>query len=190
MTWKDVKLATLQKMFSSDGTDIKEDDDAVREYVNAMPYVCNEALALLATANKYIRLTYETDEKVVYTSQIPDFHSFGERIEAYGLDEEDVPFPIEAKLIAGRLILPFTPAVVYYNAYPETITAETEDDYEFSLPNDVVVLLPLYMAAELYKDDDISVATIYRNEFEVAREALYNVYETMENYFTNNYSGW
>lgn len=37
---------------------------------------------------------------------------------------------------------------------------------------DVAVLLPLYMASQLYKDDDNSIATIYRNEFEVARGEL------------------
>ena len=28
------------------------------------------------------------------------------------------------------------------------------------------VLIPLYMAGELYKDDDVSLATVYMNEFE------------------------
>ena len=28
------------------------------------------------------------------------------------------------------------------------------------------IILPLYMASQLYKDDDITLATTYRNEFE------------------------
>lgn len=28
------------------------------------------------------------------------------------------------------------------------------------------MLIPLYMAGELYKDDDVSLATVYMNEFE------------------------
>ena len=63
---------------------------------------------------------------------------------------------------------------VYYNAYPEEITALTEDDYELPLDKEVVVLMPLYMASQLYKDDDNGIATSYRNEFEVALENLIN----------------
>lgn len=189
MTWYDVKLATLQKMFSAEGLEINEDDDAVAEYIYAMPHACNEALALLSTSNKYLRQSFEVDSKVVTIDELPDYHSFGERIEAYGFDEEEVPHPIDVRLMAGRLIFPETPAIVYYNTWPEKITQDTEDDYELPLTDDVVVLLPLYMASELYKDDDISVSTIYRNEFEVARQELYNVPDNMDNVFTNE-SGW
>ena len=81
------------------------------------------------------------------------------------------------------LILPRTmPGMytIYYNAYPGQITEDTEDEYEMALDPEVIVLLPLYMAAELYKDDDNGIATTYRNEFEVGLESLIN---------TSNYSG-
>lgn len=61
---------------------------------------------------------------------------------------------------------------VYYRAYPAEITADTEDDYELPLDKEVAVLMPLYMASQLYKDDDNGIATAYRNEFEVALESL------------------
>ena len=192
MTWKDVKLATLQKMFSSEGTDINEDDDTISEYVYAMPYACNEALALLSTSNRYLRQSYETgeNETVVTIEELPSFYSFGERIEAYALDDDGIPQEIDVRYVAGRLVFDQAPAIVYYNAWPETITQDTEDDYEFPLTNDVVVLLPLYMAAELYKDDDVTVATLYRNEFEAARAELVNVPTGyMDNVFHSD-SGW
>ena len=62
--------------------------------------------------------------------------------------------------------------IVYYNALPPTITSGTEDSYELSLDREVAAILPLYMASQLYKEDDISIATQYRNEFEVAFERL------------------
>ena len=62
--------------------------------------------------------------------------------------------------------------VIHYRAYPQKITLETPDTYEMSLDPEVEALVPLYMASELYKDDDLSVATVYRNEFEVGRDAL------------------
>ena len=61
---------------------------------------------------------------------------------------------------------------VYYKAYPGEITLSTPDDYELTLDPEVASILPLYMASQLYKDDDNAIATVYRNEFEVARESL------------------
>jgi hypothetical protein len=62
--------------------------------------------------------------------------------------------------------------IIYYNALPKTIDATTEDDYELPLDREVAAILPLYMASQLYKDDDNAIATVYRNEFEVAFERL------------------
>lgn len=63
---------------------------------------------------------------------------------------------------------------VYYNAYPEQITAETDDDYILEIDKEVAELLPMYMASQLYMDDDLAIATSYRNYFEVGLEALIN----------------
>lgn len=63
---------------------------------------------------------------------------------------------------------------VYYRAYPEEITENTSDDYVLPLDKEVAVLMPLYMASQLYKDDDNGIATSYRNEFEIALESLVN----------------
>lgn len=61
---------------------------------------------------------------------------------------------------------------VYYKAYPSHITLDTPDDYELALDPEVATLLPMYMASQLYKDDDNSISTVYRNEWEVAFERL------------------
>jgi len=63
---------------------------------------------------------------------------------------------------------------IYYRAYPTEINTETEDEYELPLDPEVLAILPLYMASQLYKDDDNGIATSYRNEFEVAFERLRN----------------
>lgn len=62
----------------------------------------------------------------------------------------------------------------------EKITEETSTDYKLTLPEDACVLIPLYIASQLYKDDDISQATAYRNEFEVGLQNLYYNIETQE----------
>lgn len=63
---------------------------------------------------------------------------------------------------------------VYYRAYPVEITAETENSYELPIDPEVYALLPLYMASQLYKDDDNGIATSYRNEYEVGYDRLVN----------------
>ena len=63
---------------------------------------------------------------------------------------------------------------IYYRAYPMQITGDTEDTDELPLDPEVYALLPLYMASQLYKDDDNGIATAYRNEFEVGFERLVN----------------
>lgn len=63
---------------------------------------------------------------------------------------------------------------IYYRAYPEQITADTLDTDELPLDPEVYALLPLYMASQLYKDDDNGIATAYRNEFEVGFDRLVN----------------
>lgn len=80
--------------------------------------------------------------------------------------------------------------VIHYRAYPQMITLLTPDEEELTLDPEVAALIPLYMASELYKDDDLSVATNYRNEFEVGREALSNgpMLPKREKFVTS--SGW
>lgn len=63
---------------------------------------------------------------------------------------------------------------IYYRAYPEQITTDTDDAYILPIDPEVYALLPLYMASQLYKDDDNGIATSYRNEFEVGFERLRN----------------
>lgn len=63
---------------------------------------------------------------------------------------------------------------IYYRAYPVEFTAATDDAYELPIDPEVYVLLPLYMASQLYKDDDNGIATSYRNEFEVGFDRLVN----------------
>lgn len=75
-TWKDIKLATLQKMFSSNGTTIQA-DSSTAEYIYAMPQAANEALQLLATAGKFIVKTLEIDVKP-YANLIGDTAGFKE----------------------------------------------------------------------------------------------------------------
>ena len=129
MTWGEIQIISLQKMFAKDEPiqvedleTLKEDDDC-KWYLSVMPAVCNEAIQRL---KPYIQNTYEYNN--------------------------------ETKKYNKTLI--------------DIIDNKTSNDYEFKLPEDACVLIPLYIASQLYKDDDISQATAYRNEFEVGLQDL------------------
>ena len=52
------------------------------------------------------------------------------------------------------------------------VDLETSPEEVIGLPDDACVLIPLYIASQLYKDDDIAQATAYRNEFETGLQDL------------------
>lgn len=198
MTWYDVKLAALQKMFASDGTDISNPDEATKEYLNAMPHAANEAIEMLCTAGRYLRKSYMTSKDkgealtVNLEYEVPDYWRMG-NMEVYKL-VDDTPEPVDGVALYGGKYLVF-PAEFegdfefFYDAKPTTITLSTPDSKKIDLPDDAVVLLPLYIASQLYKDDDIAIATYYRNEFETAFERLTNPRTVSKESFTSN-TGW
>lgn len=137
MTWGEIQIISLQKMFAKDEpitvnnlTELRNDDDC-KWYLSAMPAVANEAIQRI---KPYVMNLYKYDE--------------------------------ENKK--------------YNKTSIAKIDSTTEDTYEIELPEDACVLIPLYIASQLYKDDDISQATAYRNEFEVGLQDLYINVENQE----------
>lgn len=61
---------------------------------------------------------------------------------------------------------------VHYYSYPREITEDTPDDYVLELDPEVAALLPIYMASELYEDDDTSTAYYFRQQYEEAKNRL------------------
>lgn len=137
MTWGEIQIISLEKMFAKDApitvNDLKDliKDDDCKWYLSAMPAVCNEAIERI---KPHVMQIYQYNEK----------------------DKK------------------------YEKTMIEHITKETTNDYEMQLPEDACVLIPLYIASQLYKDDDISQATAYRNEFEVGLQDLYYNLENQE----------
>jgi hypothetical protein len=79
---------------------------------------------------------------------------------------------------------------VYYKKYAKEITKTTPDDYDLPLDPEVAVIIPLYIASELYKDDDNGIATTYRNEFETAFDRLKQKVEVGRREEFSGESGW
>lgn len=173
MTWGDIQLAVLHKLFVSDGQTILV-NDSTSPYIAAMPLAANEGLMLLAACGKYIPKTIETETAEGVTDL-----SLKELAENFlSLRENEVflngRHTDGYTLIGGERMLLYGIGkwIIGYNAYPQKITQATDMNYVLDVPEDAAVLLPLYIAAELYKDEDPQTAAIYRNEFEAGREAL------------------
>ena len=194
MTWKDIKVATLQKMFAADGNNIPSDGSA-DEYVSAMPQAANEALSMLATAGRYLIKTITishdgTNKTYDLRTLATDYYDIDSIMYSQGgsAPREWVRY----KMINGSIVFYGCPAGTYtvlYKAYPQPITDSTLDTYVLPLQQEVVVLIPLYMASQLYKDDDNAIATTYRNEFEVGFERLNKLIDVTTKEFTSE-SGW
>lgn len=175
MTWGRLKKITLQK--------IDEDTaDGQAEYGPLMTAPANEALQLLSTAGKYIVKTYEIAQdgagagtrRYDLRQLLPDFYSLDKIYDEKGLT-------LHWRLEGGRtLALDEAKAgawLIYYNAYPEQITDQTEEEAELPIDPEVAALIPLYIASQIYKHDDIALATMWRNEFEAGREILISKYQ-------------
>ncbi len=183
MTWENLQVITLQKMFELQGADLVV-DDSTGPYINAMPGAVNEALTLLCTEAYYFKKTGEIvqggDHPTAPTfsagqynaydlsSVFDDFYTmYGGYItytdgESYGIARNIQTEGSKILLIPKDITGTWR---VTYSAYPMEITKDTPKETVIDLPPDVTSKIAVYMAGQLYKEDDISLAQIYMNEF-------------------------
>jgi hypothetical protein len=205
-TWKELQETCLRKIFSLDGDELTQ-DSATLPYLNAMPAAANEALLLLATTGRYWKkvLTIEqgteaaTEPDMVLGSlnaydlrkAAEDFYCIDSMKlangEGYGLFEG---YEMEGEHL---LLLPVGQTGtfrIWYNAYPEKITKDTPDDHVIQMHPEAVSLVAHYMAGQLYKDDDISIAQIWMNEFLTWLEELKATAKRAAGKNANSGGGW
>lgn len=181
-TWEEIQVRSLQKMFLIESSQI-ERNDSTNSYLAAMPGAYNEAVQLLSTTNRYITKSHEIECDLTggYITldpkeEINDLF----RLKTNGIYLTDVATGQSTPFYAydsfdSLLILPNVPGgkyTIFYYAYPIKVDSTTPDDTDLQLDPDVAALVPLYIASQLFKDDEIQIATVYRNEFEVGRELL------------------
>lgn len=216
MKWGEVKLIALQTMFSNEGANINI-DDSNQDYVHAMPEKANEAMHQLAMVARpllkrfSLRLTYGAEEheteteltlptaegryKLNLSHYMPRLRAIDRiMLESGGVYDEAENWSLEGDDV---LVLPGNLAGVYtiwYAAYPQKITKDTSDDETIDLPQEAAALIPLYIAGELYKEDEIAMATMFRNEFEDGMEKIRRAYQESGSGYRNGYvrntTGW
>lgn len=177
MLWKEIQLTALQKMFAAEGGSIQVTDSTQREYLAAMPAAANEAVQLLLAAGFAPRRSVALEKQAGRTAVIdlaaaaPDLYR-AEPLELYAPGADGLPRPVRgAALAGGLLLLPAAlagPVTLVYQAQPAPFAAASPAEAELCLPGGAERLLPLYIASQLYKEDDAGLATQYRNEFEAA----------------------
>lgn len=218
MTWGDVKLIALQTMFSNEGAVITA-DDINQEYINAMPGKANEAMQQIAAVGRpilkkwHIRIDADAEEnetadtltlpavekryKISLSHYLPRFRCIDRG--AVMLDDGNIYDVAEDWRLEGDDVLVIPGEVtgeytIWYQAYPQTITAQTPDEEDIDLAPDAAVLIPLYIAAELYKEDELAMATVLRNEFEDGLQKLRTAWQEsaagMRAEAVRNTTGW
>ncbi|NCB75118.1 MAG: hypothetical protein EOM51_10305 [Clostridia bacterium] len=61
--------------------------------------------------------------------------------------------------------------IVFYNAYPDEITAQTTDNYALPIKPEAAKLIPLLAASRIWQDDDATKSAVYYNQYQIAKEA-------------------
>lgn len=188
MTWKELQETCLRKMDSLDGANLVKDSNTTA-YINAMPAAANEAMHILATVGRYWKkcLTIEQgwNEIAQGGELLGGFiaYDLGQMVDDfYCLDRINLLAGNDYGTLTGYrmegdsiLLIPAdaTGSIrIWYHAYPPKITAATAADFEIGLPPEAANMIALYMAGQLYKHDDISIAQIWMNEFTAWLEEL------------------
>ena len=181
-TWDEIRVTTLQKMHLIEDNKVVE-DDSTREHLAAMPAAYNEAVRLLSTTNRYITKYFEVSSSGLNNSLSVDLKTIVDDLfmvqpgGVYFTDSSGRTDEYYDGTVIGDkdLILDGSETGtyrVYYYAYPIKATADTSGATDMQIDPDVASLVPLYMASQLWKEEEPGIATAYRNEFEIGRELL------------------
>lgn len=188
MTWGEIQILSLQKMFlnnqaiSVDDLETLKTDKKYAIYLNAMPATANEGIRIILSRG----VSYAVDAVIDETNfdkelsnekynviNLEDTFTDYDSIKSVMVDFED--FNDYVIKLNKYLLLPKNidgSIIVSYKTEPKQLTTSTGSNYKINLPIRLLSILPLYIASELYKDDDISLATIYRNQFEAELAGL------------------
>ena len=194
-TWGDIVIATCRKMFlNKDAITVADlpdliDDRNYSTYINMAPDVMNELMVILnnrvlinidtitiklddANLEKYLiddNSTWVFDIKEYMKDNEIDNYLYTEVIQHTYIKRDNLLFEEQDgklyidKRFMDRNSLTLT---IKYRIIPERFTTTTPWNTLIDLPYNVCSIVPLYLASELYKDDDISMSTAYRNQFE------------------------
>lgn len=184
MTWAEIQLASIRKMFLNTTKLTKEDlpdlrnDKKYMTYLDAMPDAANEGIMIMLTRGKPKIAQVILNKSSVNTEfaiegyscfelpELLDNYLELDRVFVNGGDYQGYVLRDNRYLYLDNSLIKEYNIIVSYKTYPDRITSKTSDNTTIDLPLDMVSILPLYIASELYKDDDYQQSVMFKNEFE------------------------
>lgn len=165
MTYGEIQIESLKKMFlnnddlSIDKLNEYKESKKYKTYLFAMPQACNEAINYICNLEPVIKSYELTVEKERYDLKelIEDFKCIENIIsnKKWNMETDSI---LKIDATAGNVI-------IYYEAYPTLIDSKSTEETKLNINKECVRYIPLYIAGELYKDDDLTLSTVYMNEF-------------------------
>lgn len=187
MNWGNIQIESLKKMFLNTENITVENlgtylqNKKYKTYLFAMPQACNEAIRYIAsrlgTETEKYTLEYNGENTFDLQDYIPDMRKTKNII---------CPLGVTYKMLTPRVIQfenwNSGNIDIYYELEADEIKSCSAPTKRIDcLKDEYSVLIPLYIAGELYKDDDLSLSTMYMNEF----FNMISSYEN-ENLYVNN----
>lgn len=173
MNWGEIQIESLKKMFLNNDNllaanlDTYKTDKKYKTYLFAMPQACNEAINYICNQLPVNAQIYELEK-----DEDSDYYDLNNLLDDFSkLNDVIAPSTENIKWeMVSRNLLHITnwngdTVQLLYESKPQQITSKTKDNTDIELPIEYANLIPLYIAGELYKDDDLSLATMYMNEF-------------------------
>lgn len=199
-TWGEIQIEACKKMFLNNDaisvTDLPsmKNDNKYKWYLNAMPQAANEAIYEIIKRGKKHTKRYEfdieddgtTNEPLILDlkTDVPDFYRVAKLYYQKPSGYQELINNTDYQMLNNyELALngnKYGSYLLEYQNYPTKITNETLDTEEIELEKETAALIPLYIASQLYKDDDIAIATTYRNEFEAAVENTFKIIDDLK----------
>lgn len=191
MNWGEIQIEALKKMFlNNDNLEISKLDEykkdkKYRTYLFMMPQAANEAINyILENAQPLIKEYILKDSSSRFDlNSLPNF----KRLYQVSSESGQPSYRVEGNnqlIVNGK----YEEVIIYYESYLDLLDQRTSKNEEIKMNPYLLNLIPLYIAGELYKDDDLQLATIYMNEFlsmvenYKGRDSIYNSNEVITVY--------
>lgn len=175
MNWGQIQIESLKKMFlNNDNLEVSKlneykQDKKYKTYLYAMPQACNEAINYILENGKALVKDYKLKckgniKKYNLNQIIPNFKRLYQ-IVYDGVNKPEWYVEGNNILVVSNWNEQDGNITIYYESYHDLISSSTPSSSTIDLDNQLVTLIPLYIAGELYKDDDVQLSTMYMNEF-------------------------
>lgn len=203
MTLGDVKIQTL-KLMEINNADITVDllpdlisDENYKEYLSRMPSSVTRAMNRIKTVGAVPKKSYEFPEetdyymikKIALGNEIEDFSKL-ERIVVSGHNTYcgNYPYTFEGENVVLFNIKAGNTITVIYEPKMPVFTTLSDDALEIPLPEELASIIPYFVKADVFEQDEPELATQARNIFELMLAEYIPQNENIQHFIQSDYS--